>query len=309
MPRSVSSSAPTGPPADEDVLSLTLWGVRGSIPTPGPTTVRYGGETTSIEINAGPHTLLIDCGSGVRAAGRSLARRAITKADVLFTHTHMDHICGLPFFCIAYDPAVELNLWAGHIPPGGTLEEIVERMMSPPVFPVATSALNNTAFRHFDPGAAIPLGVGHPTVHTTRLNHPGNCCGYRIEWRGSILAIITDHEHGNQAIDDAVAEFVTGAHVMIYDAMYTSEEYPRFVGWGHSTPEKAFELAARANVVHPVLFHHEPSRTDDDLDALARAAVSACPSATVACEGNTIALRAGKPVPLVPDEAAPLTVL
>lgn len=279
--------------ADDEILSLTLWGVRGSIPTPGPGTVRYGGETTALEINAGPHIVLIDCGSGARIAGKALAERRPAHVDLLFTHTHMDHICGLPFFCIAYDEAVHLNLWAGHIPPGGTLEEIVERMMSPPVFPVATSALNNTHFRGFVPGRPIPLESG-PTIHTVRLNHPGNCCGYRIQWRGSTIVVITDHEHGNAAVDAAVAEFATGAQVMVYDAMYLEEEYPRFVGWGHSTPQRALELAARAGVAMPVLFHHDPWRTDDQLDAIAADARRQHPGAAVAREGTTIRLRHGE---------------
>lgn len=282
------------PAEPDEAISLRLWGVRGSIPTPGPTTVRYGGETTSLEIQAGPHTLLVDCGSGVRLAGKTLARQKLSHADVLFTHTHMDHICGLPFFCLAYDPSTELNLWAGHIPPGGTLEEIVERMMSPPTFPVATSALNNTFFRNFKAGAPLPLGPGRPTVHSTRLNHPGNCCGYRIEWHGSVIAVITDHEHGNDRVDAAIAEFVTGAHVMIYDAMYLEEEYPRFVGWGHSTPERALDLAARAGVKIPILFHHDPCRTDDELDVIAERVKRAFPSAEVAREGDTYTLLNGE---------------
>ena len=276
----------------DDTLSLTLWGVRGSIPTPGPDTVRYGGETTCMEVRAGPHTVLIDCGSGIRAAGGALKRRGLEHVDVIFTHTHMDHICGLPFFCLAYDPSVEVDLWAGHIPPGGTLEDIVERMMSPPIFPVATSALNNTRFRRFKLGEMTTLACGL-SVATTRLNHPGNCVGYRIEWAGSSIAIITDHEHGNDALDAAIAEFVTGADLMVYDAMYLTEEYPRFVGWGHSTPEKAMELAAASSVDGVLLFHHDPWRTDAALDALQAEVARQMPGVECARQGTTIHLRRG----------------
>jgi phosphoribosyl 1,2-cyclic phosphodiesterase len=281
------------PAAADDVLSLTIWGARGSIPAPGPHTLRYGGETTCLEVNAGPHVFVVDCGSGVRACGRSLAARGVKAVDVIFTHTHMDHICGLPFFCCAYDPNVEVTLWGGHVPPGGSFEEIVERLMSPPIFPVATSALNNTHFRHYTPGGRMTLACG-VELSTIRLNHPGNACGYRVDWRGSSIAIITDHEHGNPETDAKVAAFVEGANVMIYDAMYRDEEYPRFVGWGHSTPGKALELAARAGIATPVLFHHDPNRTDEALDLIRAEAVAAFPGAEVAREGMTLALVSGR---------------
>lgn len=276
-----------------ETLSLTIWGARGSIPAPGPHTLRYGGETTCLEIRAGPHLLLIDCGSGARLCGAAFAEEGIEQLDVLFTHTHMDHLCGLPFFCSAYDPRVAVSLWAGHIPPGGTLEEIVERMMSPPIFPVATSALRNTEFRSFKARDTFKLNSGL-TVSSTRLNHPGNGCGFRIDWGGSSIAIITDHEHGDDTIDDAIAEFVTGADLMIYDAMYLEDEYPKYVGWGHSTPAQALDLAARSGVGIPMIFHHDPSRGDDALDTLARELDAQLPGAMVATQGQTIHLTNGK---------------
>ncbi|MEM8853663.1 MAG: MBL fold metallo-hydrolase [Pseudomonadota bacterium] len=278
---------------DEETLSLTFWGVRGSIPAPGQHTLRYGGETTCLEVRAGPHTVVVDLGSGARAAGTAFTERGIEHLDVIFTHTHMDHICGLPFFRIAYDPSVEVNLWAGHIPPGGSLEEIVERMMSPPIFPVATSALRNTNFRSFKAGEPITL-VSGLTLRTQRLNHPGNATGYRIDWCGSSIAIITDHEHGDAQIDAEVAAFVKGADVMVYDAMYLEEEYDRFVGWGHSTPEKALKLATDAGVAAPVLFHHDPCRTDDALDDLRNTVIAKLPNAEVAREGTRFVLRRGR---------------
>ncbi|MEM8663943.1 MAG: MBL fold metallo-hydrolase [Pseudomonadota bacterium] len=270
-------------------LSLTFWGVRGSIPAPGPTTLRYGGETTCIEVRCGDRTVIIDCGSGVRMCGSMLSKRAVDKVDVLFTHTHLDHICGLPFFCVAYDPATPVDLWAGHVPPGGTLEEIVERLMSPPIFPVATSALNNTRFCSFKAGDTIDLGNGL-TVRTVRLNHPGNATGYRFDHNGTSLAIITDHEHGNSEIDTAIETFVQGVDVMVYDAMYLDHEYPKFVGWGHSTPGKGMALAKRAGVGHTILFHHDPRRTDDEIDTLAAELKASGAPASYARQDETITL-------------------
>lgn len=289
-------------PDRDDLLTLTVWGARGSIPAPGPHTLRYGGETTCLEIAAGGRSFIVDCGSGARACGRSLLARGVEAVDVVFTHTHLDHICGLPFFCCAYDPRVEVNLWGGHIPPGGSFIETIERLMSPPIFPVATSALANTRFNQFAGGEPITLASGL-TLSTIRLNHPGNACGYRVDWRGSSIAIITDHEHGNQAVDEAVAAFVDGATLMIYDAMYLDEDYPRFVGWGHSTPGQALDLAHRAGVAVPVLFHHDPDRTDEALDAIAAEAARRHPGAEVARQGLTIALAAGRRVGAVGQPA------
>jgi len=285
--------SPDANSAGNDVLSVRIWGARGSIPAPGPATLRYGGETTCLEITAGHRTFVVDCGSGARACGKHLAAQGAKLVDVVFTHTHLDHICGLPFFCCAYDPQVEVNLWGGHITPGETLEEIMQRLMSPPIFPVATSALNNTSFRQFSAGETIVLGNGL-SLSTLALNHPGNACGYRIDHAGSAVAVITDHEHGDPRVDEAVARFVSGAHVMIYDAMYLEEEYHRFVGWGHSTPTKGLDLAERAGVPFPVLFHHDPDRTDDALDRIRAAVVARLPTAEMARQGMVITLVNGK---------------
>lgn len=277
----------------EDRLAVTFWGVRGSIPTPGPTTLRYGGETTALEIHAGSHMVLVDCGSGARLLGKDLARRGLDRIDLLFTHTHLDHVCGLPFFFPAYSPDVALNLWAGHLPEGGSLEEIVARLMSPPIFPVPTTALKATTFNSFKAGETIVVRPGL-AIRTVALNHPGCATGYRIDWEGSSLAVITDHEHGDPARDEGVAAFVEGCDVMIYDAMYTEAEYANHVGWGHSTPERALALAEVAEVRMPVLFHHDPRRDDDALDALRRDAQARFPGAEVAREGMTIAIRRGR---------------
>ncbi len=302
----MSGAATPAAGADERRLSVTFWGVRGSIPVPGPATLRYGGETTALEIHAGPHMVLIDCGSGARPLGLALAARGVTSVDLLFTHTHLDHVCGLPFFCPAYDPAVSVNLWAGHIPAGGSLEEIIARLMSPPIFPVPTTALRATRFHGFRAGETIEVREGLK-VRTVALNHPGDATGYRIDWHGSSLAVITDHEHGDAVKDEAVAAFVEGCDVMVYDAMYSEAEYQRHVGWGHSTPERALALAEAAGVKMPVLFHHEPKRDDAALDAIRRDVKAGFPEAEVAREGMTIAVVDGRVSvsgPLARPEAA-----
>lgn len=270
-----------------DNFSLRCWGVRGSTPTPGSSTLRYGGETSCFEIRAGDALVLVDCGSGARNLGMDLCQAGARSFDLLFTHTHLDHICGLPFFKPAYDPKFAVTAWAGHFQDETSLVDIVGRIMSPPIFPVAAKTLRAVDFKTFRAGDNLPRS-DDLTIRTTRLNHPGGACGYRFDYHGKSICIITDHEHGDPEIDAALPDFVAGADVMIYDSMFSDSEYETFKGWGHSTWQKALELAKRANVRTPVLFHHDPRRTDDQLDEIGLAAQAAFPGALVASEGMVL---------------------
>ncbi|AXS40012.1 MBL fold metallo-hydrolase [Breoghania sp. L-A4] len=270
-------------------FSVRFWGVRGSTPTPGEDTLRYGGETTALEIRAGERLILIDCGSGARRFGQQLMAESLRSFDLLFTHTHLDHICGLPFFSPAYDKNFQIRCWAGHFPEPSGLQNVISRIMSPPIFPVAADTLNAVTFKEFKAGGALALG-DDVSVRSIKLNHPGGACGYRVDFEGRALAVITDHEHGDAAIDAAIAAFVQGVDVMVYDSMYTDEELPRYIGWGHSTWQEATRLARRADVARPVLFHHDPCRTDDQLDVIGAAARGEHAGALVARQGMVLTL-------------------
>ncbi|WP_417667233.1 MBL fold metallo-hydrolase [Roseibium sp.] len=265
-------------------FSLRCWGARGSIPTPGAGTLRYGGETSCFELRAGDTLILIDCGSGARNLGLELCRQGPREIDLLFTHTHLDHICGLPFFKPAYDPRFKVRAWAGHFEDSACLVDIVSRIMSPPIFPVAAKTLTAVDFRTFSAGEDLERD-DDLKISTVRLHHPGGACGYRFDYQGKSIAIITDHEHGDPDVDANVKRFVAGVDIMIYDAMFTDAEYPTYEGWGHSTWQKAVELAAEVGVKTPVLFHHDPRRTDDELDEIGKAAAEAFPGTLVAREG------------------------
>jgi len=274
--------------AGSDIV-LKVWGARGSTPAPGRETERYGGDTTSMEVIIGGRSVLIDCGSGVRDLGKILVAGDVTDIDILFSHFHLDHICGLPFFKPAYNPSAQIRVWAGHLEPDQDPREVLCRIMSPPIFPVAFDHLAACECQRFAPPGHLVLDGGIE-VDTIMLNHPNGSIGYRFTAAGKTLVTITDHEHGDPVFDAAVEEFVHGADVMIYDGMFDEGEYADFVGWGHSTWQEGLALAERAGVKVPVIFHHHPDRSDDELDAYAGAAAKRFPGALFAHQGMVIRL-------------------
>ncbi|WP_414831793.1 MBL fold metallo-hydrolase [Afifella sp. YEN Y35] len=272
-------------------LSIRFWGVRGSYVVPGAKTVRYGGNTSCMEIKAGGQSLVVDCGSGVHDLGEAFLRAGKRRTTVLFTHTHLDHICGLPFFRPAYCRDFEVRFVAGHLLADIKLRDIFERLMDPVLFPVQPVVFKDCAFHDLSVGEELVFADGL-RVTSECLNHPGGALGYRFDYRGSSIAIITDHEHGDQSKDKAVERFVRGCDIMVYDATYTAAEYRDHVGWGHSTWQEGVALARRAGVSRPVMFHHHPERSDDALDLLRAQMRKVYPAAEIACEG--MVLHAGE---------------
>lgn len=271
-------------------FSVTFWGVRGSIASPGPTTARYGGNTSCLEVRCGESLLIFDAGTGIRALGDGLLRTGGVELDLFFTHTHFDHICGLPFFAPAYGPKNKLRLWAGHLPPGQNLRDVVSELMSAPLFPVPIDIMSAALeFRQFAAGATLHPADG-VSLRTAPLNHPNGAVGYRIEYGGRAICYITDTEHYPSGRDRTILDLVRGADVMIYDCTYTDDEYPSRVGWGHSTWEECLRIAKEAGVARPVIFHHDPIRDDEALDKIAAAAAAVHPGAVVAREGLTLSV-------------------
>ena len=276
--------------ADTARFTARFWGVRGSLSCPGPEYVRYGGNTSCIEVRCGKYLLILDGGSGMRPLGQKLLAESPIDADIYFTHTHLDHIVGLPFFAPLYQPASNLRLWAGHLKPRTTLRDAISGMMVEPLFPVPLDVFASRPDYHdFAAGDTLTPRPG-VTIRTTPLNHPNGATGYRIDFAGRSLCYITDCEHEPGHPDPLILHLVEGADYMIYDCTYTDEEYPKFEGWGHSTWQEGARLADAAKVGRLVVFHHDPSHDDDFMDRIARDAEAKRPGTLVAREGLEITL-------------------
>lgn len=252
-------------------MRVRLWGTRGSLASPGPDTVRYGGNTACVEVRTGDALIVLDAGTGLRALGASLHRH-VGRLDLLLTHLHLDHVQGIGFFAPAFRPECELHIWG---PPSTTegLRDRLARYLSPPLFPVRLRDLSQSVVLHDVPHGAFQIGdvrvVGDAVIH------PGPTVGYRLDDGTGVLAYLPDHEPALGAprfpIDPEWTSghaLADGADVLIHDAQYTTAEYPARAGWGHSSIEHTWAFAVQAGARRLVTFHHDPGHSDDDLDAL-----------------------------------------
>ncbi len=268
---------------------VRFWGVRGSISTSDPATQRYGGNTSCLEICCGERTLIFDAGSGIRYLGNELLRRGgALDADVFLTHTHFDHVCGIPFFAPFFVPGNSFRIWAGHLLPLLDVRQVLTELMMAPLFPVPPSIFNSTLdFRDFEAGDTLHPG-DDVTIRTTPLNHPNGATGYRVEFDGRSICYLTDTEHFPDRIDENARQLIAGADLVIYDSMYTPEEYATRVGWGHSTWQAGAALCDAAEAGRLVIFHHDPDHGDQFMDRIGAEATAARPGTVVAREGLTL---------------------
>ncbi|HET8727090.1 MAG TPA: MBL fold metallo-hydrolase [Alphaproteobacteria bacterium] len=274
--------------SDPREFFVKFWGVRGSIACPGPGTVRYGGNTPCIEIRCGDSRIIIDGGTGLRNLGTEIAREIAAggpaRINLFFTHTHFDHVAGVPFFRPAYMEKIRVDFWAGHLTPEKPLRQVLCDVMAAPLFPVPVDVFCDCQFHDFACGTPLHPAPG-VEMTTCRLNHPNGACGYRIDYAGKSVCVITDTEHVAGTLDRTIVDFVRGADIMIYDAMFTDEEFPKFVSWGHSTWQEALRVADAAGVGVAVPFHHDPNHDDAFLDRLSAKAEKIRPGTVFAREG------------------------
>jgi len=272
--------------AAKDDFWVRFWGVRGTVPCPGAETLRYGGNTSCLEVRCGEERLIFDAGTGVRVLGASLAGQRGLQSHIFLTHTHIDHINGLPFFRPAYDPKNRFELWAGHMGGrAGALQSVLADMMRAPLFPVPLHIMHACiAFHDFCVGEVLTPVPG-VVLRTAPLNHPNGATAYRIEFAGKSICYVSDTEHEEGRLDATILGLIRGSELVIYDATYTEEEFPHFHGWGHSTWNEGVRLCEAAGAGRLVTFHHDPDRTDAELDQIGEQLDKVRPGSRVAREG------------------------
>ncbi len=272
-------------------MKVRFWGVRGSIPAPGPHTIRHGGNTTCLEVRSDDNSLIIlDAGTGIFPLAQGLLRQMPVQANVFITHTHWDHIQGLPFFTQLYIPGNSVRIHGGFdVVSGRGIDQIMEVQLQYSYFPVREAEMKaNIEYETLAIGE--PVSVGDATVTPLMLNHPVVNFGYRIECKGKSVFFTGDHEPWVNIYapeDEGYAEYqqnvdvqmgqldraIAGIDLLIADSSYTAAEYPAKVGWGHGTLEGNIEWARRLGVKKLVCTHHEPTRSDDELERVFAAAL------------------------------------
>ncbi len=255
-------------------MKIKIWGCRGSLTTPGKETLRYGGNTTCVEVRMRDgRVIILDAGSGLMNLGKALVAGQDLTLQMLLTHAHWDHLCGFPFFAPAYLKQCQITLCGGPAAQQ-SLERYFKHQMEPPFFPVPFEGLQarlDFGCRCDHPCAGKLIAErGGPGCRSVRLNHPDGGYGFKLEEDGKSFVFLPDNElrfhHANCPEFSEQVDFCRGADLLFHDAQYTEADYQRTRGWGHSTYGDALRLATTARVKRLGLFHHDPARTDDDLD-------------------------------------------
>ncbi|MBI2394963.1 MAG: MBL fold metallo-hydrolase [Deltaproteobacteria bacterium] len=286
-------------------MDVRFWGVRGSIPTPGPSTVEIGGNTSCVEVRVGGRLLIFDGGTGLRNLGNELMKQLPVEAWIFFSHVHWDHIQGFPFFTPAFVRGNTFHLHGGR-KVSGTLESALAGQMENPSFPVHLTEMGaNMTFHDLYEGEVMEIpaisgeaGGGEEMIRISnaRGNHPDGVLAYRVDYRGKSMVYATDTEH-YAVVDPKLKKLAAGCDLLVYDSQYTPEEYageasggPK-LGWGHSTFAEAVKLAKVAGARQLVLYHHDPGQDDAAVREKERRARELFPNSLAAYEGLTLRVQ------------------
>lgn len=261
-------------------MKVKFWGVHGSVPVPGPDTLKFGGNTSCVELDCNGETIIIDGGTGLRPLGLNLIERGFgkesgrNKVHIFFSHVHWDHIQGLPFFSLSFIPGFEINLY-GAIHSDVDIECAIRGQMMAPHFPLRLRDMTATInFTGIESGEII--NIGEASISNVELNHPNDSFGYKIALQNKSVVYLCDHEYSDES-NQRLIEFTKNANLVIYDAQYTPEVYYGLhgqtgrKGWGHGTWKNAVEFSKKANIKQLVLFHHEGTDKDvSEIESLAK---------------------------------------
>lgn len=280
-------------------MKVTLWGTRGSLPSPGPETQIYGGNTSCVTVECADALVVLDAGSGIRRLGNDPLVKKHPVIHILLTHLHMDHILGLGFFAPLYNPKQEVHIW-GPASFNSSLIERLNRYLSPPLFPVNIRELPaKVIFHEVTHGY---FNIGSFKIYSNYVCHPGPTLGYRLECEQTAFAYIPDHEPALGLRDFPTdPEWTSGYDIakdvdlLIHDAQYSDESYNLTIGWGHSTFAHAILFAKIAKAKQLLFFHHDPNHSDEELERLAQQSLDKFPfNALIGKEGSVFELNTPK---------------
>lgn len=278
--------------ADEANIAVTFWGTRGTLPTPGALFQKAGGNTNCIEVQCGEHTIILDAGTGIRQLGSQIATSGYRqKIHLLLTHAHYDHVEGLPFFAPFFEPERKIDVYCGELDGSSGTKDTVLNLMRRPYFPVGPEVFAaDVSYNNVQTGQSFVIG-GEVKVRTCPLNHPGGATAYRIDYKGSSFACVTDTEHTPGKHDDTIINLIDGVDLFVYDCSLLDSELSEFQGYGHSTHEEGIRLCQLAGAGGIMATHHMPFRTDSELDSIQKNLYGSHTRSGIAREGDEIVLK------------------
>src|SRR5581483_9271388 len=273
-------------------MRVKFWGVRGSTPTPQPENLRYGGNTSCVEVRHANCIYVFDCGTGLRTLGHQLLQQSSGQpifAHIFVSHFHWDHIQGIPFFSPLYEHPE--HRFAFHSSSRTrSLRRVMEEQMAAPYFPVDLTEMKARREVYHIEAGRTEIG-DHVSMHTAWVNHPQGCMGFRLETESGVVVYATDNEPGNEVFDKNLRDLAAGADILIYDAQYLPEEYSaRKRGWGHSHWRAAVDVVMESGAKELILYHHDPDHDDACIDHIVREARNYYPKVRAASEGMEITL-------------------